>query len=303
MNLRGSPGMRLKNILLRFKSGVIRLLTYLPISDRLYIQLRYWLVFGRRPDLDHPRTYTEKIQWYKLYGLKPAYALLADKYAARSYFRRKAGESYLPKLLGVYDHVEDIPFHELPQKFVLKATHSSGWNILCHSKDQLDIQQTRQQLKKWLSSNYYWVGREVNYRHISPRIICEEMLPSPPGGLLDYKIVCFAGEPQFIEVDFDRFTHHTRNFYDLNWQRLPFECAYPSHPTDCARPSKLKEMLSLAENLAAGILLVRIDLYLVGEQIFIGEMTFTPDNGFAPFKPAEWDRKIGECLKIQAPGG
>jgi hypothetical protein len=290
-----------RDIFQRVKWGIIRYLSYMPISDRLYIQLRYWLTFGRKPDLIHPKTYTEKIQWLKLYDTRSEYTHLSDKYAVRSYISELVGESYLVPLLGVFEKIEDIPFQDLPPKFVLKATHGCGWNIMCHAKDRLDIPRVKRQLKTWLSSNYYQRGRETVYKNISPRIICEEMLPLPPDGLPDFKFVCFSGKAQYIQIDSDRFTNHTQSFYDLDWRRLPFECAYPSCARDYAPPSRLKEMIELAECLADNIPLVRVDQYLVEGQIYIGEMTFSPGNGFFRFKPEEWDHRFGDRLNLPAP--
>ena len=290
-----------RSIIHRGRSAFIRLLSHLPVSDRFYIQARYWLAFGRRPDLVRPQRFTEKIQWLKLHGYKPGYTRLVDKFAARSYFEQVAGESYLVPLIGVYERAEDIPFQALPQKFMLKTTHGSGWNIRCNSKDRLDMPRSRRQLNAWLTQNYYAVGREPVYKDIPPRILCEEMLPSPPGGLADYKIFCFSARARLIQVDLNRFTHHSRSFYDRDWQRLPFEFAYPAGTEEIPAPSGLGEMVTLAERLAGEIPFIRVDFYQVGEKIYIGEMCFYPDNGFYRFQPDEWDQKIGDMLNCLGP--
>lgn len=53
---------------------------YNRLSDEEFIRRRYRLFFGREPDLDNPRTYTEKVQWLKLHEKNPSYAGLDDKY-------------------------------------------------------------------------------------------------------------------------------------------------------------------------------------------------------------------------------
>ena len=41
-------------------------------------------------------------------------------------------------LIGVVDKFDDIDFDKLPNKFVLKATHGSGWNIIVTDKSKFN---------------------------------------------------------------------------------------------------------------------------------------------------------------------
>ena len=38
--------------------------------------------------------------------------------------------------------------------------------------------------------------------------------------LTDYKVFCFDGIPQLIQVDYDRYNGHKRQFFDCDWNRL-----------------------------------------------------------------------------------
>ncbi|MCC8098467.1 MAG: hypothetical protein LIO78_00130 [Clostridiales bacterium] len=48
---------------------------------------------GHELNLEHPRTYNEKIQWLKLYDSTPLKGRLADKYEVRDYVRKKSGRN------------------------------------------------------------------------------------------------------------------------------------------------------------------------------------------------------------------
>ena len=85
---------------------------------------------GEELNLDDPHTYNEKIQWLKLYDSTQEKADLADKLKVREYVKKKVGEKYLINLLGSWDDPGDIPFEELPDRFVLKANHGCGYNII-----------------------------------------------------------------------------------------------------------------------------------------------------------------------------
>ena len=57
-------------------------------------------------------------------------------------------------------------------------------------------------------------------------------------------------------------------------------------------------MLELAAILSKDIPHIRIDFYVVGEKIYVGEFTFFDSGGFSPFTPVEWDHKLGQWLAM-----
>ncbi len=56
--------------------------------------------------------------------------------------------------------------------------------------------------------------------------------------------------------------------------------------------------LSKTKILSKDFPFVRVDFFEVNEKLYIGEMTFYPGNGMEPFNPCEWDRKLGNLLKL-----
>ena len=278
--------------------GDKRLLNWIP--DALYLKIIYRAETGKRLDLKHPKTYNEKLQWLKLYDRRPEYTMMVDKYEVRKYVAEKIGEEYLIPLIGVYDSVDEIPWEELPDKFVLKCTHGSGSNIICSNKRKLDIEEAKKKLRKWMKKNWYWFGREWVYNNINPRIVCEKFMVDESGEeLKDYKIFCFNGEPKLIQVDFDRFKGHKRNIYDLDWDFVDLTIKYPRDPNrTIARPDKLDEMLNIARKMSAGIPHVRVDLYSIGDKIYFGELTFTHGSGYEPFYPESYNELFGSWLKL-----
>jgi hypothetical protein len=269
-----------------------------PISDRWYVRFRYFVTFGRPLDLIHPTTFTEKLQWLKLHGRPEQYAPLADKYAVYDYVRARIGDAYLNRLLGVYQRTSDIHWDDLPDKFVLKATHASGWNLIVTDKARLDRHAAIQTCERWLQGSYSSRSREPVYSAIPPRIICVDYLGDPDTELFDYKLYCFNGKVRLIHVDTERFKGHQRTFFTPDWQRLPFAYTYPVRREDVERPAALEKMIELAENLAGTIPFVRVDFFYIRNRIIFGEMTFFPDAGFGAFDPPEWDAIVGSYLQL-----
>lgn len=267
-------------------------------SNHDFIVKRHEEFTGHLPNLENPTLLTEKIQWIKLYYNNPLYAKCADKYAVRAYVESKGYGYILNGLIGVYRKAEDIILDELPHKFVLKATHGCAWNYLCKDKSE-EIphwEDTKLLLDEWLRQDFSLFSRELHYSYIPPRLICERFLENADGSdLKDYKIHCFHGEPKLIQVDYERFTGHKRNFYDLDWNLIELKWGIPSPSSDIqdGPPENLSEMLEIARGLSTEFGYVRVDLYNVEGKIVFGELTLTPLSGFGKPEPEEMNATMG----------
>jgi hypothetical protein len=271
------------------------------LTDKSFLKLQFRLFFGRKLDLKNPQTFNEKLQWIKLYDRKDEYTQMSDKYEVRKYISQTIGEEYLIPLLGVWDTFSDIDFNTLPNQFVLKCTHDSGSVFICHDKKTLDVKDLQEKIEKRFKYKYFYHGREWCYKNVRPRIIAEKYMVDESGtGLKDYKIFCFNGNPKIIEVDIDRFTNHKRNFYSPEWEYQPVQNGKP--PTNPSliikKPLGLDEMLNIATILSKDIPHIRVDLYVIGQKIYFGELTFYDGNGFNEYNPPEWDFILGSWLQL-----
>lgn len=276
---------------------ILRVIAIL-VPDRIYVRRQYRKHFGRELNLKNPRSFNEKIQWLKLNWKDEILSACADKYKVREYVENRVGERVLTKLYGVYDRVEDIILDNLPDSFVLKITHGSGQNIICKNKKDIDWKYTFKLLKIFMYNNHYYCGREFAYKNIQPRIICEEYLGDKESVPVDYKFFCFNGEPRFLHVDFDRFTEHKRNLYDMDWNLLPVRKGYLNSTGQVERPGCFKEMSLIARQLCQGLIFVRVDLYDVDNKVYFGELTFYPSSGCGRFDPDSYDYTVGAYLQL-----
>lgn len=270
-------------------------------SPVLASQILYFKVFRKRLNLKAPRTFNEKLMWLKLNEPDVLKTQCTDKYLVREYVRARCGEELLIDLHGVYERAEDIDFARLPNRFVLKCTHGSGFNIVCKNKLFLDEDYTRKQLNNWLKMNYSLYCGEPHYAGIRPRIVAERYIGKRSGQLpIDYKIHCFHGEPQFIDVVMDRDTPLKKNLtYTCDWELLPYTHDSVQFDGDCERPVKLAEMLDIARKLSRAFTYVRVDLYAVGVRIYFGELTFTPAACVDTDLLARADLELGQLLHLE----
>ena len=271
------------------------------LSDKAFIKLVYRLRMGKKLNLENPQSFTEKLQWLKLNDHKPQYSKMADKLQMRDFVKERIGEGHTVPLIGVYNKWEELAFDKLPKAFVIKTTHDSGSYVICKDKNSLNAKQIKEAKKKITRSlrrNYYKTTREWQYKNIKPQIIVEEYLDDGSNNLTDYKFFCFNGKCEFLYIMEETSSLPTQVILDRNFNRLPFRMDDEPSETMPQKPACLEEMLSYAQKLSQGMPFLRVDMYLVNDQVYIGELTFYHYGGYIPFDPPEWDLKLGKKIDL-----
>lgn len=270
--------------------------------DEKYLKAMFAAAIGKNLDLENPKTFNEKLQWLKLYDRRPEYTMMVDKYRVREYIASELGEEYLIPLLGVWDNPDEIDFDALPNQFVLKCNHNSGLGMcICKDKMKLDIVTAKAELRKALARNYYLSFREWPYKDVPRKIICEKYMVDESGyELRDYKFFVFDGKVKalFIATDRSAVTDTCFDFFDRDFNHLPFINGHPNAAKNISKPENFEEMISLAEKLGDGIPQTRIDLYNIRGKIYFGEITFFHWSGLVPFEPEEWDYTFGNWITL-----
>lgn len=267
------------------------------ISSEKFLKRMYLINMGKELNLENPVTYTEKLQWLKLYDHRSEYTTMVDKYAVKQYVTERIGEEYVIPLLGVWENAEEIDFDSLPERFVLKTTHDSGAIIICKDKKTLDINNTKKKLAYFLKRNYFDCNREWPYKNVKPRVIAEAyMEDSTDKELRDYKFFTFGGEPKVLYIAQGRGKGEptVADFFDMDFNHLPFTIDHDMAQTPPQKPKCFEEMKHLAAILSKGTPQLRVDFYEVDGKVYFGEMTFFHCSGFEGFHPEEWDKTFGD---------
>jgi len=280
-----------------------RLGVWLP--DKIYLKWMYRLKMGKKLNLDNPTTFSEKLQWLKLYDRKPEYSVMVDKYAVKDYVAQRIGKEYVIPTLGVWNSAAEIEWEKLPNQFVLKTTHDGGscGVVICKDKKSFDKQQAMSKLKKSLLSNTFKGGREWPYKNVPKRIIAEKLITSDSvdNDLPDYKFFCFNGEVKALFVATDRQIPNEDvkfDFFDINYKHLPFRQGHENSVNLPEKPASFKKMIQLASILSSGLPQIRVDFYEVDGKPLFGELTFSHFSGMVPFDPPEWDHIFGDWIRL-----
>lgn len=269
-------------------------------SDEKISILQYFLKNNTKPDLVNPKEFMEKILWLKLNYYKEDYGKFVDKYEVRSYIEERIGKKYLNEVYGIYDKVAQIDFNDLPDQFVLKGTHGSGYNIIVKNKSELNLEKTKLKLNKFLSDNYYYRFRESIYKNLPPRILAEKYISEiDSDSLIDYKFHCFHGEPKYVYVQKDKHENLRKSFYDLNWNKIiPEKHITAFSEANFEKPDNFEEMIEIAKKLSEDFIFLRVDLYSINNKIIFGELTFFSNAGLIRSSVERFNKEFGDLMHL-----
>jgi hypothetical protein len=272
-------------------------------TDGFYLKCLYKARTGKKLNLKTPRTFNEKLQWLKLHNRKDEFTTMVDKYSAKRYVAEKIGEEYIIPTLGVWERFEDVDFDQLPNQFVMKCTHDSGGLVICRDKNTFDMDGARKKINSSLKRNYYWHGREWQYKNVPPKILVEKYMEDEKniGKSLDvYKILTFGGVPRIIQViQNDKTAQEVIDYFDCDWKLLDLKQNYPNSTQPLKRPRNLEHMLDLSARMSQGFPFLRVDFYEINGKLYFSEFTFYSDSGTAAFSPPAWDDVLGSWIDLK----
>lgn len=278
------------------------------VPDKLYLSLMYRAAFAEKLHWEKPVTFSEKLQWLKLYDRKPVYSQMVDKFDAKAYVRERVGEEYLvPALGGPWNHPDEIDYDALPEQFVLKTTHDCGGVLICRDKQNFNCKTAGKMLLEHLNRNYYLHCREWPYKNVKPRIFAEQYLAAQDQavGIRDYKFFTFNGEPKVMYIASGRDYSNVEgsvvyaDFFDMDFQHLDLCIDHDNAPVCPERPETFEQMVDCARRLAQGTRHLRVDFYEVNGKLYCGELTFFHCGGLQKFKTEEWDSIMGGWISLE----
>ena len=280
-----------------FRLKLINCLRFIPTKP--YLKMVYRIKTGKKLSLKNPIGFNEKLNWLKINDIHPEYTDYVDKIKVREIVKEKLGEDICFPLLGQWERYEDIDFSTLPDSFVLKCNHDSGSVKIVKDKSTIDHKEFAEFFKSRLKMNPYTIGREYPYKKVKPMIMAEKyMTPQGASDIEDYKFFCFHGKPEIMFVATERSSDCKFDFYDMDFNHLDIVTIHPQSGKVLEKPALFDRMKEIATVLSEGIKMVRIDLYEIEGKIYFGEFTFFHGGGFWLFTPEEWEKKLGDLIRV-----
>jgi hypothetical protein len=277
--------------------GIIKAL--FPVA---YVKLQYKYITHHKLNLKNPVRYTEKLQYLRVYTYPKwdEVSRCAGRVGVRDYVTEKGYADTLIPIYGVYDRFEDIDFSSLPSSFVMKCTHSSGWNMIVKDKSKLDLSTAKKKFSSWLKRDYGKFTMERHYSKIKPQVIIEKFIGDTETLPTEYKIHVYNGKARNLYVVTGRGTDIRYTELHTDW--TPFDGSqfngWKKADVCPPRPKNFDEMIAMAEDLCKPFPFVRCDLYCIEGKIYFSEMTFTPAKGTLILDDDKCDFEMGKWLDI-----
>lgn len=291
----------------------------------LYLQMRsiegrYFLVskikrnykkkFGVEPNLKNPKSFSEKLQWLKLYYAKDKEAVLAgDKLGLHRYLDKKGLGALKTPIIKSYNHVNEINWEELPNKFVAKKSNACGFNLMITDKSQMSEKVFKRKMNIWMKTPYGYLSGEPHYEKMQPKIVVERFVEHIGE---DYKIFCINGKPEMLQVSYwvkgdekNKAGHDDviAVLTDFSGKVIGFKNEESRKKSSFLLgeiidlPDEMEEMLKYAKVLSEDFPLVRVDFYFDGNKLVLGELTLTPSNGLSAYTK-EIQEKLGKKIRL-----
>jgi hypothetical protein len=264
------------------------------VLTRREVIRRYTDRHGKSPRLDPPVTFNEYILHRVIRDRDPRLKILADKVAVRAFISERVGAGYLVPMLGTWARAEDVAWHTLPDKFVLKASHGSGFFAVVSQPADRDIPRIAATADGWLQHDYFDLHYEWGYRDVPRVLIAEPLIEAPGGGLAtEVQVYCFGGRVALIRILlFGRKGAPERRdaWFDATGRRVEVGAGHVP-PAPYALEDDLRHrLIAISQPLAAGFSSLRVDLYVCEEGIKVGELTPYSYGGHARWLPGvdEW---------------
>jgi hypothetical protein len=264
------------------------------------LALRYRRIFGHWPNPVAPRRFNEKLFVRMAFDRRPILTIFAGKLESRGFVAERLGRTdRQARLLGVARSVSDVATLDLPQRYIAKTSHASGYARIVTPKDPISASDLADLVAEWLQIDYGRYGLEWCYHGTQKAVVFEELLEGGTEVPNDIKLFCFNGRAIFAQCDSARFISHAQTLFDRDWNRLDVRVKnYPPHAHPPPRPALFDEMIAEAERLSAGIDYVRVDLFDLGDHFLVGELTPLPQGGTGSFNPPSWDIAFGRPWKL-----
>lgn len=284
--------------------AIYRRLPWLIPNDKLYLKIYYWLDLKKKLDLEHPKTFNEKLQWMKIYDRNPQYTMMVDKYLVKEHVASIIGPEYVIPTIAMWKSPDEVDWSVLPEQFVLKTNHDGGCNgiVVCKDKNVLDKKKAVKELRRSFRRSSYMIGREWPYKNVKKVVFAEKyMEDSKTRELRDYKFFCFDGEAKAMYVASSRNSKDgvRFDFFDADFNHLDLtQGKHQMSQTTIEKPESFELMKELASKLSKGIPQVRIDFYEVDGHPYFGEYTFFHLGGTGQFNPESYDYAWGEWIRL-----
>lgn len=189
-----------------------------------------------------------------------------------------------------------IPDSALEGRWVAKLNAGSGAAAAGEGlQDRPDLEAF---VRSWSIDEAASIFGSTYYARARGGIIIEDYLDALDARPVELRFYCFGGRAEAAQIfQFDEHGHRTDGFLDREGRATDITKRVRGHSAPItadlsAVPAHFEGALEVAEVLAESFAHVRVDLYVVGDDLWFGELTPFPSAGLVTFEPASYDARF-----------
>lgn len=271
---------------------------------------RYRKRIGRWPNPGTPQTFADKMFWRKVFDRNPLFTVVSDKLGVKEFARSHLGDTLsIPRTLWAGKRAEDIPSDLLEGSVVVKANHGSSL-LQFVLKGDVDRAALNEKANRWMRVSHHRRMNEWGYAGVDRKLMVEEMLMDGDAPVrTELKFHLFNGRVRLCNMILDRGIKTRSCAFDRAGERIGPIGIYGGAENE-PLPAVYPRAVEAAETLCAEFDYMRCDLYVVGEQIFLGELTIYGQGGYTNFRQSSimeemsrlWDLRRSWFMKQDQTG-
>ena len=256
---------------------------------------------GHPPNLENPRSFSEKLQWRKINDRNPLFPILSDKAAAKTWITEKIGEDRTVPTLFEAESPLDLPQDIASRTCVLKVTHASSRNIFVSPTSGLTRGDILRRISRYLYRDFGVLLHEWAYDQVPRKIIAEPVLLAADGSVPgDARFHMIGGKLKFIHYNTAELLpdlHKTKgvmtNLISPEWTQMPLTRRNDKIGPMPPRPREFERMVEIAEILSAEFDYLRVDFFVIDGEFRVSETTLYSSSGVKRFEPHSYDAELG----------
>ena len=251
-------------------------------------------------NLSKPKTFLDKVNWLKFNDKNPLRPVFLSKVGVSEWISQQIGKQYLPRVYQVCKTFDEIDFEQLPDKFMIKVNHALDWEYGIKNREKLLselplFEYVKQKIEVLQSGSYVIPSLfEVSYKKIEPSLVVQEYQEYQQR--LDFGVYCFNGVPKLSELMMYnplKVCVYDENFKESKYIFTPTVKKEFTEPTE-----EMKEAFELSKKLSKDFKFVRVDWKILDGKLYFDRMNFSPYSGIIIFEDEEWNKELGELIKL-----
>lgn len=272
---------------------------------------RYKKMYGIKLDLENPKTFYEKMNYWKHNYYNEKQTTLADKLEVKKVLENHGFINLCPKTLFYSKNIKDIKnwFYKNKDKynqFVFKTNHSCG-DVYIYNRGVItkkygriikNINTVFKCLKIGLNYNHYYSCFERPYKDIEPYIFIEEYIEFD-NETSEYELMFNYGKLIVSKIVKERQNpeKHSEALIDNDFVIISKEIGF-ENIEKIEKPLYFDQMIEISKTIISEFPYCRCDFIVSKGKLYFCEFTFVKSGGIGIYKPFELEKKLGDMFLL-----